>query len=114
MTPGWNGCCSTPRTSPRTDRVGVPYEVSVDHEARAIIVKGHGRGSLAEALDLIAHHIPLIHSHPRYNILYDARELDVDATPSDVMQLASALFQFRGHAYGRIALVVPPKRESLA
>lgn len=92
----------------------MPYDVWIDEAARAIVVKASGRGSTAETLQLISAQGETFREYAGYSLLYDASELEIDSSPSDMIKVGTALFEGSGAAFGRIAIVVPSSREELA
>jgi hypothetical protein len=92
----------------------VPYQVSVEHDARTIAVRGYGKGTTADTLELIAGVQDTLRDCPGYNFLYDSRELDIASSAQDMMKVAEALFGSRRVDFGRFAIVVPESRIGLA
>jgi hypothetical protein len=88
----------------------LPYETRVETDARTIVIKGSGRGTTAETIQLISDSRQLFAQHPGFHMLYDSTELLIDSSPNDMMKVAEALFDPRFAAFGRIAVVVPEDR----
>lgn len=88
--------------------------MTVDHGTRTIAVKGFGRGTTADTLELIEAQRDTFRNCPGYNFLYDSSELDIASSAADMMQVAEALFGPNGTAFRRFAIVVPPSRIGLA
>jgi hypothetical protein len=92
----------------------LPYTVFIDEPNRTIAIKGIGRGTTADTLQLIADQAETFREHAGFNLLYDTSELDIESNPTDMMAVAKALFESSETAFGRIAVVVPESREWLA
>lgn len=92
----------------------MPYEVTVEHDARTIAVRGFGQGTTADTLDLIASMRETLEACPGYNFLYDSRDLEVVSSAQDMMKVAEALFGSNRLRFGRFAIVVPDSRIGLA
>jgi hypothetical protein len=92
----------------------VPYEVTVDHETRTIAVRGFGKGTTADTLDLIASHRETFRACPGYNFLYDSSALDITSSPADMMRVAEALFELNRTSFRKFAIIVPESRITLA
>jgi hypothetical protein len=92
----------------------VPYEVTVDHETRTIAVRGFGKGTTADTLDLIASQRDTFRSCPGYNFLYDSSALDIASSAADMLKVAEALFGLNGTSFRKFAIVVPESRVNLA
>ena len=92
----------------------MPYEVHVEKNTRTIVIKGFGSGATADTLRLIAEHSNTFRENAGFNLIYDSSALQIDSSPADMMQVATALFEQNGSYFGRIAVVVPEKREALA
>jgi hypothetical protein len=92
----------------------VPYEVTIDHETRTIAVRGFGKGTTADTLDLIASHRDTFRSCPGYNFLYDSSALDIVSSAADMLKVAEALFGLNGTSFRKFAIIVPESRVHLA
>jgi hypothetical protein len=92
----------------------LPYEVLIEQTARTIVIRGFGSGTTAETLQLISNNQQTFREHSGFNLIYDSTELQIDSTPADMLQVATALFEQNGSLFGRIAVVVPESREALA
>lgn len=92
----------------------MPYEVRVEHKTRTIVITGFGSGTTADTLELIASQHATFREHPGFNLIYDSSALQIDSSPTDMLRVATALFEENGSYFGRIALVVPESREALA
>ena len=91
----------------------MPYEVTIDAKARTIVITGHGRGSTAETLQLIADQQQTFREHAGFHLLYDSSAMEIDSSAIDMVKVAETLFQ-APVSFGRIAVVVPQSRELLA
>jgi hypothetical protein len=89
------------------------YTVTVDKHSQTIVIKGAGTGSTTNTLQLITDVADTLGQHPGYNMLYDSLELEIDSSPSDMVKVATALFQ-TAVRIPRMAVVVPPTRVALA
>jgi hypothetical protein len=89
------------------------YTVSVDTDSQTIVIKGAGSGSTTNTLQLITDVTDTLRQNPGYNLLYDSLELTIDSSPSDMVKVATALFQ-NAVRIPRMAVVVPPVRVALA
>jgi hypothetical protein len=94
-------------------RGALSYTVSVVTDSRTIVIKGAGTGSTTNTLQLITDVADMFEQHPGYNMLYDSLELEIDSSPSDMVKVATALFQTTARI-PRMAVVVPPARVALA
>jgi hypothetical protein len=92
----------------------VPYEVDVDHERRIIAVTGHGSGSTADTLAMVSKNQDTFSSCPGYDFLYDASQLAIESSPSDMIRIATALFGHAPESFRRFAIVVPEASANLA
>lgn len=92
----------------------MPYQVTVEHDARTIAVRGFGQGTTADTLELIAGLQETLQACPGYNFLYDSRDLEIASSPQDMMKVAEALFGSKSHGFGKFAIVVPQSRMTLA
>lgn len=90
------------------------YDVTVDEQARLIVVKGTGRGTTEEALQLIADQQQRFARYRGYDFLYDSSELDIVSSPADMIRVAEALFADGRLRFRKFAIVVPPERAHLA
>jgi hypothetical protein len=90
------------------------YQVSVEETTRTIVITGFGSGTTADTLELIASQRDTFRDHAGFNLIYDSTALQIDSSPTDMMQVATALFEQNGSYFGRIAVVVPESREALA
>ncbi|MGH7464932.1 MAG: STAS/SEC14 domain-containing protein [Longimicrobiales bacterium] len=92
----------------------MPYDITVDHLSRTIVVTGTGSGTTADTLRLIADHQETFRSHPGFHLLYDSTQLQVVSSPTDMMAVANALFEEARVSFRKIAIVVPDTRIELA
>jgi len=92
----------------------VPYDVHIDHTSRTIVVTGHGNGSTADTLQLIAGQQETFRTYPGYNFLYDAYDLEIVSTPAEMLDVAHALFDRSNASFPKFAIVVPHARLQLA
>ena len=92
----------------------LPYQVKVEQATRTIVIIGTGEGTTADTLQLIRDSDPIFREHAGFNLLYDASELQIESNPTDMLKVATALFEQSETAFGRIAVVVPESREPLA
>jgi hypothetical protein len=92
----------------------VPYDVTVDHRTRTIAVVGHGDGTTAETMQLIADQQAMFRECRGYSFLYDASRLRIESSPADMMKVAEALFAQSSALFSRFAIVVPESRIHLA
>lgn len=92
----------------------MPYDVVIDEAARTIVITGTGTGSTADTVRLIAEQQQAFRNHPGFNLLYDSRQLQIGSSANDMVKVAEALFGQAGIVIGRIALVVPESRVTLA
>ena len=92
----------------------MPYEYAVDHTSRTIQVRGYGHGTTEDTLRLIESLHDTLREWAGYDFLYDAVELHVESSPSDMIRVAAALFGEAGARFRRCALVVPSARIPLA
>ena len=90
------------------------YELTIEADTRTIVIKGSGRGTTADTLQLIADTRDIFREHTGFNLLYNSSVLAIDSSPADMMQLATALFEQSGALIGRMAIVVPESRQHLA
>lgn len=88
--------------------------MTVDHETRTIAIRGFGKGTTADTLELIEAQRDTFLRCPGYNLLYDSSELDIASSAADMMRVAEALFGSNGTAFARFAIVVPRSRIGLA
>src|SRR5689334_8819711 len=89
-----------------------PYAVSVDHNRRAIVLKGIGPATTDDTLRLISENKPLFMQYVDYNVLYDAVDLQIQSSAADMVRVADALFTDMP-PYGRFAVLVPEDRAQL-
>jgi hypothetical protein len=92
----------------------LPYDWTVDPDAQLIVVRGHGDGTTADTLRLIAELADTVRRTPNLDFLYDSVELRIQSSPADMMRVANALFRDVGARFRRFAIVVPPSRVALA
>jgi hypothetical protein len=92
----------------------LPYQVRVEEHLRTIVISGFGSGTTADTLKLISDQRDTFREHAGFNLIYDSSALQIDSSPADMMQVATALFEQNGSYFGRIAVVVPESREALA
>ena len=92
----------------------MPYHVVVDETTRTIVIKGTGRGTTADTLQLITEHQQTFRDHIGFNVLYDSSDLQIDSSPADMLKVAQALFQDPEIRFGKFAVVVPESRAELA
>ena len=92
----------------------MPYSVVIDQTLRAILIKGTGTGTTADTIELIRSLRDTFSEHVGFNLLYDSSDLDIDSNPADMMKVAKSLFEESHAVIGRMAVVVPEKREELA
>ena len=93
---------------------GSPYTWQIDHEACTILVEGRGAGTTADTLQLIAALQETLRECAGYRFLYDSVELHIESSPTDMMQVAEALFGRSRASFDRFAIVVPQARVQLA
>ena len=92
----------------------MPYEYSVDRDACTIHVRGHGSGTTADTLRIIDELQETLRECEGYDFLYDAVELEIESSPTDMIRIAAALFGEAGARFRRFAIVVPAARLPLA
>ena len=92
----------------------MPYEVTVDHQTRTIVVRGSGQATTADTLRLIEGQHETFRAHPGYDFLYDSRKLEIESSPQDMLTVANALFTEAQATFRRFAIVIPEKRAHLA
>ena len=78
------------------------------------MITGFGTGTTDDTLQLIADQRETFREHAGFNLIYDSSALEIDSSSSDMMKVATALFDQNGSYFGRIAIVVPENREPLA
>ena len=92
----------------------MPYSIQIDQTLRAILVKGTGTGTTADTIELIRSLRSTFSEHAGFSLLYDSTNLDIDSNPADMMKVAKTLFEEGNAVIGRMAVVVPERREELA
>ena len=106
--------CGRGRDHSSGERTTLPYDYSVDRDARTIRVHGYGAGTTAETLQLIEQLQGTLRECEGYDFLYDAVELRIESSPAAMIEVAKALFGEVGAKFRRFAIVVPPARVPLA
>ena len=92
----------------------MPYDWTVDHDSRTIVVRGSGAGTTADTLELIDELREVVRQSPGYDFLYNSLELRIESSPADMIRIANALFRDVGARFRRFAIVVPQSRVTLA
>ena len=86
----------------------MPFEHSIDHKHRLLVIRGFGSGSLEETEDSVARAVHTITERavlPGYGVLINVDAIDLVPTAEQTLRIAQLIALLHGHLRGHIAIV---------